>query len=201
MPREKTHSLKLGREKVGIYPEHKRLYKFVSWRDSYNAIEDFLISKLLLQRPDLEKLGTFKLNMESVNPMRRSRYGNFYLDIKGSVVDTLGNPIANFLDLNFENVSIDLGYETHDNQEILDRINIEKKFGKDQYTKEFSIRTQVLDDLIAQNGGEIILSSSNLEGLDNFVKRSMDLAGWTPTEDNRIHSRVKRLPPYIVVPE
>jgi hypothetical protein len=174
----------------------------MNWKAYYEIIESFLITKFILKRPELKHIGNITLNMEEVNPMRRSRFGAFYLQIKGSIIGPKGNKIANFLDIYKDsNVPVDEGYDTHDVVELKEREEIEKAFGKDQYSKELSIRTQAVDEIVTSSGGKITLDINNLTSIDDFIQKMMELTGWTSKQDNRLHSRIKRLPPHMEVPE
>lgn len=194
-----SHSLLLGgSESVDIYPEHKRLYKFVSWFDSKPKIKEFLISRLKL-KDSLKGINNFDLDLKSVNPMRRSRFGSFYLDVTADVIGSDGKVVANMSDFEYTNVPIE-NYNTLDEKEKGDRECIEKAFGKDQYSKEFAIQTQSLEELL-RSEKEIILKEGDTDSIDNFINKMMRLSGWTDIKDNRLHSRVKRLPPFMEIPE
>jgi len=194
-----SHSLLLGgSESLDIYPEYKRLYKFVSWFDAKPKVKEFLISRIKL-KSSLNGIENFDLDLKAVNPMRRSRFGSFYLDVTADIIGLDGKIIANMSDLEYTNVPIE-NYKTFDEKEKGDRESIEKAFGKDQYSKEFAIQTQALEELLRKER-EIVLKEGDLDSIDNFVNQMMGISGWTDTKDNRLHSRVKRLPPFMEIPE
>jgi hypothetical protein len=199
MNKARTHTLKIGKSRIDIYHENRRLYKFVDWKKSKPVLREFLIKKVVEARPQLLQVPDLDVNMESVNPMRTSMLGGFYLEVKGEVTGE-GLVIARFSDLDIKNVKgSGMSYDCHDPEETKKRIQVEKTFGKDQYYKEEAIRMQAIDSLKDTLGGKIVLESS--ADVDKFVTEIMVLTGWSPEEDNRLHSRVKRLPPYMEVPE
>lgn len=198
--KEASHSLRLGRNKVKIHHENKRLYKFCSWRDSKTVIKDFLLGKLKESNVSLKEISGLDLNMKAVNPMRRSMYGGFYLEVQGEILDSGGEVIAKFSDFDFKHVALP-PYITHDKDEILRKKEIEEKFGKDQYSKQHCILTQAVDDIVEEQGGKVTLNLDDKKGIDDFIVRCLELTGWSDVEDNRIHSRILRLPPHFEVPE
>lgn len=199
---EASHSLNLGGDKLKIRHENRRLYKFLDWRSSENIIRRFLKSKLVEStKNSLPSVDDFKITMDSVNPMRRSVFGNFYLDVKGKVLTKTGDKelgeISEFMDPHV-NIS---SYDTYDVEEKTKRGEIERKFGSDQYNKELGIRTQALEEYINTIGGKLELNLEDKSGIDLFIKNIFILTGWEPGRDNRIHSRIKRLPLWMEVPE
>jgi hypothetical protein len=197
---EASHSLRVGRNRIKIYHEHKRLYKFCNFREIAPTVKDFLLDKLKETNISLKEISNLDLNMISVNPMRRSMFGNFYLDVDGEILDKNGEIIAKFSDFNMKHVPLS-GYDSHDKEEDKKRAEIQGKFGKDQYSKEHCIRTQAIDDILEEVGGTLTLTHDNKENIDKFIVRCLELTGWTSLEDNRIHSRILRLPPHFEVPE
>lgn len=196
----RSYSLLLGAERVGIRHENRRLYKFCSWLEAKPVLETFIADKLLQVEPALGGRSHFKLVMTSVNPMRRSMFGNFYLDVDGEVQTPEGVAIGKFSEFGLTHINLKK-YETHDKEEISKRDAIESKFGRDQYTKEFSMRTQAVDQVVQLLGGTVTLDIKDPDSIDDFIKECLTLTGWSENEDNRIHSRLKRVPSWMEIPE
>lgn len=207
--KEASHTLKLStsgakEDRLGIRHEHRRLYKFLDWREAEPVLRRFLKSKVLEFSDSFNKPSDFSIQMDSVNPMRKSMFGPFYLEVKGKVLTPDGEielgTLEEFLK-DKSNVPIPGGYDTHDVEESTKRADIEAKFGRDQFNKEVSIRQQAVTNFLSTVGGTYSLDISNEESVNLFINSIMNLTGWEDGKDNRIHTRIKRLPPWVIVPE
>lgn len=184
--------------KYDVRHEHLRLYKFIDWFKIKGSISQYILDTLLQnQFQDMEQ-EDLTVVLDSVNPMRRSRFGGFYFDIKGRVVDTNGDDVA-FLE------EFGIGHEKthnftcHDVKENIDREEVERQFGGDQFPKEESIRRQALQKILLERGGKIVLDSP--ESVMDLVAAVMKETGWDIKKDNRLQSRISRLDPTVVVPD
>ena len=196
----RSYSLLIGAERVGIRHENRRLYKFCSWLEAKPILENFISDRLVQAEPALGDRSHFKLIMKSVNPMRRSMFGNFYLDVDGEVQTLDGVSIGQFSEFGLTHINLKK-YDTHDEIEISKRDAIESKFGKDQYSKELSMRTQAVDHVVDLLGGSVTLDVNDPDSIDDFIKECLALTGWSGDEDNRLHSRLKRVPSWMEIPE
>lgn len=181
-----THTLNIGDERFEIEHNDKRLYKFRDWKTARES----LIRILLIKLKDSHNLDDAYIEFKMANPMRRSRLGNFYISIEAEV-SFGGTKYGTLTELGLDSISVD-DYETVDESEIELRENVEFKFSSDQYNKELLLRIKSLEVILKMVGDSLEFKTE--KDLRDLVLKSMELEGWSMKKDNRIHSRIKRLP-------
>lgn len=197
-----SHVLYLDNESIQVRNENRRLYKILNYHDSKELIKNFIKSRITdTSLGNLE----YDITLISVNPMRRSFYGNFYLDVIGNVtVD--GEFLCSLDSVGISHVSVS-GYRSLLEEEIEARKNVEKRFGSDQYNKEFVILRHSLTESLISNRSDFeeLLSSDSLEDNSDLINELTHVilknSGWESDMDNRLQVRLKRLPPYLEIPE
>lgn len=193
-----SHNLIIGDNKIGIYHENKRLYKICDWKSTKPIIYNFIKSHIIKLEPELKDI-YFTIDLKEANPMRRTRYGNFYFQVAGTIHIKSGEKI--FLEEIIPNSNIPVSrYICLDEEENKKRKDIEKSFGIDQYTKQKEFYTQAIDSIIQESEGKQVCMKTE-EDVDKFIMRFMNITGWDINKDNRLHSRIPRLPNWMVIPE
>ncbi|MCC5921937.1 MAG: hypothetical protein LAT68_10910 [Cyclobacteriaceae bacterium] len=177
--KNKTHSLFIDDHQFDIFHVDRRLYHFLGdWRKNKEIITKILLEKI---EKELEPDSAY-VQLDMVNPMRKSRLGNFYLDIKG-IVEMNNNAAVSIESLGYHQLYVNY-YETHDPSEHEIRQRIEHKHGVQQFQMEKSIRMKSL---------KYFYPDQTLEQLEIMVDKMMTLEGWQENKDNRQHARLRRL--------
>jgi len=86
-----THILVLEGERFPIYHKERRLYSFVDWKESRDKLIKIMLAKIKIETGE----NTALINFKMANPMRKTRLGNFFIDliadikVKGKSLGTL----------------------------------------------------------------------------------------------------------------
>lgn len=173
-----SHILLIDGERFPVYHQERRLYKFVDWQDSRNRLIKIMLERIKAETGE----PTAFINFKAVNPMRKTRLGNFFIDIDATIMVngvSLGTPEQLGLSKIFTDAFIPL-----DGEEEKFRAETEARHSIMQYNQELATRTRSLAD-----------EHKNLNSVEveKLAKSLMKKDGWSENTDNRIHSRMKRL--------
>ncbi|WP_281239962.1 hypothetical protein [Flavobacterium praedii] len=77
-----THIITIEGERFQIYHKERRLYAFVDWKGARESLIKIMLKKIY------EKTGneTAYISFKMANPMRISRLGNFFIDIRAEIM-------------------------------------------------------------------------------------------------------------------
>jgi hypothetical protein len=179
-----THILVLAGESFPIYHKERRLYSFVDWKESRDKLIKIMLDKIKIATGENTAFIDFKM----ANPMRKSRLGNFFIDLIADI-KVKGKSLGTLEELGMKNIFID-SFETLDLKELDLRSEKEAKYSEEQYNEELKKR---LDKAF----NNPIINLRNLCDSDNTLKneivKSMEKEGWSMTADNRFFARNKRL--------
>lgn len=173
-----SHVLLIDGERFPIFHKERRLYGFVDWQDSRNKLIKLMIERIKAETGE----STAFIHFKAVNPMRKTRLGNFFIDIDADIMVngvSLGTPEELGLHKIFTDTFIPLDVE-----EMKQRAETELRHSSSQYEQELSTRTKSLTDTYP---------TKSVEEVKNLAVDLMEKDGWHKTFDNRIHARVKRL--------
>ena len=179
-----THILVLEGERFPIYHKDRRLYSFVDWKESRDKLIKIMLAKIKIATGE----NTAFINFKMANPMRKTRLGNFFIDL---IVDinVKGKSLCTLEELGMKNLLID-SFETLDIEELEMRSEKEAKCSEEQYKVEFERRLEKLFKDATNNLREFDHSE---EIIKNKIFKSMEKEGWSITYDNRFFARRKRL--------
>ncbi len=179
-----THILVLEGERFPIYHKDRRLYSFVDWKESRDKLIKIMLAKIKIATGE----NTAFINFKMANPMRKTRLGNFFIDL---IVDinVKGKSLCTLEELGMKNILID-SFETLDIEELEMRSEKEAKCSEEQYKVEFERRLEKLFKDATNNLREFDHSE---EIIKNKIFKSMEKEGWSITYDNRFFARRKRL--------
>lgn len=179
-----THILVLEGERFPIYHKDRRLYSFVDWKESRDKLIKIMLAKIKIATGE----NTAFINFKMANPMRKTRLGNFFIDL---IVDinVKGKSLCTLEELGMKNLLID-SFETLDIEELEMRSEKEAKCSEEQYKVEFERRLEKLFKDATNNLREFDHSE---EIIKNKIFKSMEEEGWSITYDNRFFARRKRL--------
>ena len=173
-----SHVLLIDGERFPIFHKERRLYGFVDWKDSRNRLIKVMIERIKAETGE----STAFINFKAVNPMRKTRLGNFFIDVDAEIMVngvSLGTPEELGLHKIFSDTFVTL-----DSEEMKQRAETELRHSSSQYEQELSTRTRSLSDTYPNKTGDEV---------KNLAIDLMEKDGWHTTFDNRIHARVKRL--------
>lgn len=179
-----THTLYIEGESFLIHHLSRRLYKFLDWKDAREKLIKIILNKLSVSHD----LDTAYIVFKMANPMRKSRLGNFYVDITAEFMYN-GSSLGNETELGLKQIFVD-SYECEDEEELELRRNVEAKHSGVQYTNELELRVKSLKDMNRFSENPIAESEG---GFRSMAKEMMKNEGWSLTQDNRIHARQKRV--------
>jgi hypothetical protein len=179
-----THILVLDGETFPVYHKERRLYSFVDWKDARDKLIKTMLARIKIETGENTAFIDFKM----ANPMRKSRLGNFFIDIVADV-KVNGKSLGTLEELGMKNILIDR-FETLDRDEVEMRSEREAIFCKQQYDEELSFR---LDGLSKLNNTDMINLNYSAENLKKQVKELMEKDGWCITSDNRYFARKSRI--------
>lgn len=177
-----SHILILDGERFFVYHVERRLYSFTDWKESRDKIIKIMLARI--KKETGENSAFIKFSM--ANPMRKTRLGNFYLDLKVDI-KVNGKVLGTLEELGMKNMFFDC-FEVLDKHEIEMRAEKEALYSNVQYNKEFSSR---LDNLLTNNDNLKMIIHSQ-ECFSDRVKKSMEKDGWSEKYDNRFFARYKR---------
>lgn len=185
---EASHILYIEGEAFLVYHLNRRLYKFLDWKDSRDKLIKIIIGKLR------EKLGidTAYIEFKMANPMRKSRLGNFYIDIQADILSG-GKSLGTVEELGVKQIYSDT-FDTLDKEESELRSTVEEKHSSEQYATELKMRVDSLKNLV--NNGVSNITNFTMNGIKSLAEIAEDLMlkeGWSKTQDNRIHARRRRV--------
>jgi len=186
-----THTLNIGEETFKVSHNDRRLYKFENWQTARGSLLKIVLSKL----KESHDIDDAYIKFDMANPMRRSRLGNFYIDLKGNVT-TKNQDLGTLEELGLSNISVD-NYLCFDDDELEMRKDVEIKYSTEQYYKEHLIRCNVISEIIKCTG-KSVYNLNDKQSIDLTVTMQMELEGWTLDKDNRVHARLKRIPSSIM---
>jgi hypothetical protein len=128
------------------------------------------------------------IDFKMVNPMRKSRLGNFFIDLVADI-KVKGKSLGTLEELGMKNILID-SFETLDLDEVDMRSKKEALYYEVQYEEELNIRINKLINIDEPN---VIDLKYSMESLKDLVMKLMAKEGWSITSDNRFFARRKRL--------
>lgn len=178
-----THILLLDGETFPIYHKERRLYSFIDWKESRDKLIKIMLAKIKIETGENTAFIDFKM----VNPMRKSRLGNFFIDLVADV-KVKGKSLGTLEELGIKNILID-SFETLDLDELDMRSKKEAFYSELQYEEELDIRINKLINIDKLN--QIDLKNS-MKSLKDLVMKSMEKDGWSATSDNRFLARSRR---------
>lgn len=173
-----SHILLLDGESFPVYHKERRLYGFVDWQESRNRLIKIMLERIKVSTGE----STAFIHFSAVNPMRKTRLGNFYIDIEAEIMVngvSLGTPESLGLKKIFTDNFIPL-----DQSEIDQRAETERRHSIPQFEQELSTRIKSMS---------ISYPNKSLSEITSLVTDLMEKDGWNRTSDNRIHARVRRL--------
>lgn len=173
-----SHILLIDGERFPVFHQERRLYKFVDWQDSRNRLIKIMIERIKAETGE----NTAFIHFKAVNPMRKTRLGNFFIDIKAEIMVngvSLGTPEELGLHKIFADNFIPL-----DEAEIMQRMETEQRHSAVQYEQELETRINSLSG---------VHPSKTLREVAELAVKLMAKDGWSKSSDNRIHARMKRL--------
>jgi hypothetical protein len=178
-----THILVLDGERFPIYHKERRLYSFVDWKDSRDKLIKIMLAKIKRETGENTAFIDFKM----ANPMRKTRLGNFFIDLIADV-KVKGKSLGTLEELGMKNICVDR-FETLDLDELEIRSERETMHSQVEYNKEFSLRLNILSN---RKNTDLIDLNQSQECLSNIVRTAMKKEGWSTTLDNRSFARIKR---------
>ena len=179
-----THILVLDGETFPVYHKERRLYSFVDWKDSREKLIKIMLAKIKVETGENTAFIDFKM----ANPMRKTRLGNFFIDLIADV-KVKGKSLGTLEELGMKNINIDR-FDTLDLDEVSKRLEREAICCREQYDEELNSRVNSLSKL---NDADIINLNYSAENLKKQVKELMEKEGWCITSDNRYFARKKRV--------
>jgi hypothetical protein len=179
-----THILIIDGERFPVYHKERRLYSFVDWKESRDKLIKIMLAKIKIETGE----NTAYINFKMANPMRKTRLGNFFIDLIADI-KVKGKSLGTLDELGLKNILIDR-FETFDQEELAIRSEKEANYSVEQYFEELNRR---LTNLF--NGSKAGAGKFNhlMEELKNQVVLAMEKEGWSTTDDNRFFARRKRL--------
>lgn len=179
-----THILIIDGERFPIYHKERRLYSFVDWKESRDNLIKIMLAKIKNETGE----NTAYINFKMANPMRKTRLGNFFIDLIADI-KVKGKSLGTLEELGLKNILIDR-FETLDQEELAIRSEKEANYSIEQYFEELNRR---LTNFF--NGSKVGAGNFNhlMEELKNQVVLTMEKEGWSTTDDNRFFARRKRL--------
>ena len=179
-----THILIIDGERFPVYHKERRLYSFVDWKESRDKLIKIMLAKIKIEIGE----NTAYINFKMANPMRKTRLGNFFIDLIADI-KVKGKSLGTLEELGLKNILIDR-FETLDQEELAIRSEKEANYSVEQYFEELNRR---LTNLF--NGSKAGAGKFNhlMEELKNQVVLAMEKEGWSTTDDNRFFARRKRL--------
>ena len=179
-----THILILAGESFPIYHKERRLYSFVDWKESRDKLIKIMLDKIKSATGENTAFIDFKM----ANPMRKSRLGNFFIDLIADI-KVKGKSLGTLEELGMKNIFID-SFETLDLKELDLRSEKEAKYSEEQYNEELKRK-------LNKAFNDPTINLRNLCDSDDTLKikivKSMEQEGWTTTADNRFFARSKRI--------
>ena len=176
-----THILTIGGETFPIHHLDRRLYKFLDWKDAREKLIKIMTEKIVA----LKGVKSAYIEFQMANPMRKSRLGNFFIDIKADILYR-NEPLGTLEELGLKQIFA-TSFVALDESESLIRSTIEVKHSIEQYTNELTLRVSSLKDLPMSEDN---LSEDHLKAI---AESMMVKEGWSKSKDNRIHARKKRV--------
>lgn len=173
-----SHVLYIEGESFPVYHLDRRLYKFVDWKDSRDKLIKVILNKLRI------KLGIKDayINFKMANPMRKTRLGNFFVDIVADILHD-HKSLGTLEELDLKQIFSD-NFDVLDPVEIEMRKEVELKHSSEQYFHELQVRISSLKEF---QGSEILVRSEHEFKL--LAEKMMTSEGWLKDSDNRIHAR------------
>jgi hypothetical protein len=178
-----THILLLDGETFPIYHKERRLYCFIDWKESRDKLIKIMLAKIKNETGENTAFIDFKM----ANPMRKSRLGNFFIDLVADI-KVKGKSLGTLEELGMKNILID-SFETLDLDELDMRSKKEALYSEVQYEEELNIRINKLITIEEPNLKDLKYS---MESLKDLVMKSMEKDGWSTTSDNRFLARRRR---------
>lgn len=182
---EITHVLNIDGETFKIYHLNRRLYKFLDWKDAREKLIKIMLKKIENKTGYVTAYIEFKM----ANPMRKSRLGNFFIDIQADILHS-GRSLGTVEELGVKQIFSD-SFETLDESELELRSTVEERHSTEQYNKELELRIASLTSM--NNDSEEGPLHCDEDKLKGMAKKLMASEGWSLHLDNRIHARKKRL--------
>jgi hypothetical protein len=179
-----THILLLDGETFPIYHKERRLYCFIDWKESRDKLIKIMLAKIKIKTGE----NTAYIDFKMANPMRKSRLGNFFIDLVADI-KVKGKSLGTLEELGMKNILID-SFETLDLDEVDMRSKKEALYYEVQYEEELNIRINKLINIDEPN---VIDLKYSMESLKDLVMKLMAKEGWSITSDNRFFARRKRL--------
>jgi hypothetical protein len=179
-----THILILEGERFPVYHKERRLYSFVDWKDSRDKLIKIMLAKIKVETGENTAFIDFKM----ANPMRKTRLGNFFIDLIADV-KVHGKSLGTLEELGMKNILLD-SFETLDVEELEMRLVLEAKYAEEQYTEELNKRITNLSNLLKVGYDELNHLKNQIK---NQVAKSMEKEGWSINSDNRFLARRRRL--------
>lgn len=181
-----SHTINIGEESFDIENNNRRLYKFLDWKSARESLIRIIKSKLA----ESHNIDDAYIEFKMANPMRRSRLGNFYINIQATV-SYEGKSYGTLEELGLSPILVD-DYVTHDEEELTLREDVENRFSSEQYNKEYALRVRSLAEILKKTDNSLEFREDS--DVKELVFELMSLEGWSTKKDNRIHSRIRRLP-------
>jgi hypothetical protein len=183
-----THVIHIDGESFPVYHLERRLYKFEDWKDA----REKLIKIILRKVKEVTGVEDAYIEFQMANPMRKSRLGNFFIDIKANILYN-HKSLGTVEELGVKQIFAD-SFDNMDEEEMSLRSNVENKHSIKQYNEELSMRVSSLRSIYANSCspiyGVVPMTDSAIEGIAEDL---MHKEGWSKTQDNRLHARMKRL--------
>jgi len=179
-----THILIIDGERFPVYHKERRLYSFVDWKESRDKLIKIMLAKIKIEIGE----NTAYINFKMANPMRKTRLGNFFIDLIADI-KVKGKSLGTLEELGLKNILIDR-FETVDQEELAIRSEKEANYSVEQYFEELNRRVTNLFNGSKAGAGKF---NHLMEDLKNQVVLAMEKEGWSTTDDNRFFARRKRL--------
>lgn len=178
-----THILLLEGYHFPIFHKERRLYSFMSWKESREKLIEIMLKRIKLKTGQ----NTAYINFKMANPMRKTRLGNFFLDLKVDI-KIKGRTLGTLEELGLKDISFDC-FEILDPRESTLRAEKERLYSEIEYNNELNKR---MIDLLAPHKydkNNVVKSSQHLV---ERIKGLMKQDGWSTKLDNRSFARKKR---------
>lgn len=178
-----SHILSIDGETFPVYHLDRRLYKFVDWKDSRERLLKIMIKRI----KEKMNVDTAFITFKMANPMRKSRLGNFFIDIHAEVLYN-NRSLGTVEELGLKQIFSD-NYETLDPEEVDLRKDVESNLSVIQYNDELKLRVKSLKDLTHLK----LFPAGSTDSVDSIAEGMMISEGWCRESDNRVHARQKRI--------